>query len=238
MSSHFRSPRLTNHSSFTIFWKAGLWPPVDCCEQSDERLRKVPNYGVNVHHRKAIVQFVGKKSDVFINLPTGYGKSNGGFKGRDSLPELSSDTRSSLSLASLWLRQRFPAVSSSFELEMASVCCLCYLYGLLANLLYFLSKPCHRRCEVARSGGVSTWMGDRHGNADWIIQYNWRTEVAVHSSRRSWGRNRCVTSSERLRRRLSPPELSENTYFHGVSIKILGATPPQKNHVIYPWRIP
>ena len=46
-----------------------------------------------MHHRKAIVQFVGKKSDVFFNLPTGYGKSNGGFKGRDSLHELSSETR-------------------------------------------------------------------------------------------------------------------------------------------------
>ena len=36
--------------------------------------------------------------------------------------------------------------------------------------------------------GVSAWMGDRHGNADWIIQHNWRAEVAAHFSRRSWGR--------------------------------------------------
>ena len=36
----------------------------------------------------------------------------------------------------------------------------------------------------------------------------------------------------------SPPELSENMYFQGVSIKILGATPPQKHHVISPWMIP
>ena len=47
-----------------------------------------------MHHRKAIVQLVGKKSDVFVNLLTGYGKSNAGFKGQDSLHELSSETRS------------------------------------------------------------------------------------------------------------------------------------------------
>ena len=74
------------------FWKAG--PPVDRCEQSDECLRKLLNYGVNMHHRKAILQFVRKKSNVFVNLPIGYGKSNGDFKGRDSLHELSSETRS------------------------------------------------------------------------------------------------------------------------------------------------
>ena len=31
--------------------------------------------GLNVYQREAIVQFVQKKTDVFINLPTGYGKS-------------------------------------------------------------------------------------------------------------------------------------------------------------------
>ena len=154
MSSHFRSPRLTNHSSFTIFWKAGLWPPVDRCKQSDESLRKLPNYGVNVHHRKAIVQFVGKKSDVFVNLPTGYGKS-WTVASKDEIHCMSwirrpvRSSNSSLSLASLWLRQRLPVVSSSFGLEMASVCCLCYLSGLLANVFHFLFETCHRHREIA-----------------------------------------------------------------------------------------
>ena len=44
-------------------------------------MRKLPNYGVSAHQREAIAQFVGKKSDVLVNLPTGYGKSFGGFKG-------------------------------------------------------------------------------------------------------------------------------------------------------------
>ena len=30
---------------------------------------------LNVHHREAIAYFVDKKKDVFINLPTGFGKS-------------------------------------------------------------------------------------------------------------------------------------------------------------------
>ena len=67
------------------------------------------------------------------------------------------------SLASLWLRQRFPAVSSSFGLEMASVCCLCYLSGLLANVFHFLFETCHRHCQIAevkpgRAGLVLGWV--------------------------------------------------------------------------------
>ena len=31
--------------------------------------------GLNAYQREAIVQFVQKKNDVFVNLPTGYGKS-------------------------------------------------------------------------------------------------------------------------------------------------------------------
>ena len=31
--------------------------------------------GLNAYQREAIVQFVQKKTDVFVNLPTGYGKS-------------------------------------------------------------------------------------------------------------------------------------------------------------------
>ena len=44
-------------------------------------------------------------------------------------------------------------------------------------------------------------------NGKWavMIGQSWRTEVAAHLSRRSWGRNRCVTSSECLRRRILPP---------------------------------
>ena len=42
----------------------------------------------------------------------------------------------------------------------------------------------------------------RNGKRAVIGQLRW-TEVAAHLSRRSWGRNRCMTSSEHLRRRLS-----------------------------------
>ena len=31
--------------------------------------------GLNAYQREAIVQFVQKKSGMFVNLPTGYGKS-------------------------------------------------------------------------------------------------------------------------------------------------------------------
>ena len=31
--------------------------------------------GLNAYQREAIVKFVQKKTDVFVNLPTGYGKS-------------------------------------------------------------------------------------------------------------------------------------------------------------------
>ena len=96
---------------------------------SDERLPKVPNYGVNVHHRKAIVRFVGKKSDVFVNLSTGYGKSNGGFKGRDSLYELSSETRSEYEFefdcVSVFLRL---AVRSGLWWRRCAVRAICLAY--------------------------------------------------------------------------------------------------------------
>ena len=166
MSCHFRSPRLTNHSSFTIFWKAGLWPPVDRCEQSDGSLRKLPNYGVNVHHRKAIVQFVGKISLMCLSIwrldmanPTVASEGEPHCMSWVRRPVPSTNSSS----ASLWLRQRFPAASSSFGLEMVSVCCLCYLSGLLANVFHFLFETCHRHCKIAevkpgRAGLVLGWV--------------------------------------------------------------------------------
>ena len=102
----------------------------------------------NANQREAIVQFVGKESDVFVNLPTGYGKSYGG-------------TRIEKGNQSKSLRTIFFGASTSIGHRIEACHTLCASFTPRVRLQY----------SFAHMISITQWM-----DADWLIQYNWRTE--------------------------------------------------------------
>ena len=78
LSATFLSIKLTNKRKLSIFWKVGpsLSRRTTTITENLTRLRQTFKFSHLINHRKqAFVQLVFTKKDLFVSLPTGFGKS-------------------------------------------------------------------------------------------------------------------------------------------------------------------